>query len=186
MRLKNVFPIFFVCSVVIVLFLSGVNAGSFDFNADDELGDVSNSDVDIVSASIREDGDNFIFTLEVLGSIVTSDEDYRYIFEINSGENVWFYNDLSFVFEPSSVICSHVVDGNTVTITVPKSALEEVTVPWSVNATALIYSKSIKDSAVMELYKPKSSTDNSSPGFELIIVISALLLFILAHKRAFN
>ena len=199
--------------IIMVLFSINVVAGDYDLQGTDPTGDVKDlqdngnfttayPDLDITSATVEEDGDNVIFTLQVLGEIVPNNSSIRYVFRIESQEasgfvDLYFKNPYKcYVFRQSpylKVDCTYELDGGKVTITAPKTAFDDVSTPWDVTAIAKVYLS--KDIIIDELElsydvpseddtggdgdSGSSSSTGSLPSFDAITIIIGLFMAIL-------
>jgi len=196
----------------IILFLLSVNAsaGSYDLEGTDPTGDVKDledggnftsnyPELDIISAKVEEDGNNVVFTLQVLGEIVPNNSSIRYVFRIQSEDtsdyvDLFFKNPyLSYVYRQKpylKVDCEYELNADTVVITAPKTAFEDVITPWDVTAKAKVYTS--KDVIIDQLalsYETdeddtggvddaNGSTDDI-PSFEAITIIIGLFMAVL-------
>jgi hypothetical protein len=197
--------------IFIMVFSGIVVAGDYDFEADDGIGDVvillsgkntaDYPEIDIESAKIEEQGDNVIFTLEVVGSI----EDqfgYWYYFDLESvgdpaqTKKVWYQDKYGFTYGTSTEnYVENSTDDGILTMVVPKNYISDVTTPWNVTANAEIQGQYL-DSAVLsspstngdgdgdgDTTDGNGKKDGGTPGFEIITVILASLVFILIWQR---
>ncbi len=193
--------------IIFILFIGSALAGSYDMQGTDPTNDVKDLEnggiltsdypnLDIISAAVEENGDNIVFTLTVLGEIVPNDSNIRYVFRITSDEtsnyvDLYFKNPyLSYVFRMDpylKVDCTYVLNGDTVVITAPKTAFDDVSTPWSVTAKAKVYVSQDKVLDELVLSYETDSTDGSSsssstsnlPSFEAITIIIVLFMAIL-------
>jgi len=206
----RIYKIIFFCLLAYFITSTSVLAGQYDFEGTDPTGDVKDllnngnftsnyQDLDITYAKVEDNGDNLVFTLQVLGKIIPDNSIIRYIFlvkSVGSSEYVelLFKNPyLSYVFRKIpylSVDCEFELNDNEVVISAPKSAFADIGLPWEVTAKAKIYE--VKDKFLDELLLSSASDDNGNggnvdsngnseeiPSFEAIIIIIAEFMAVL-------
>jgi hypothetical protein len=200
MKITLLFRTILFLSILLIVFSNGCLAEILLFEANDEIGDVSNEDVDIVYANITEHEDNYVFYMQVSGKFNSSDlKEYRYIFKINEIDKVWFSNNLAYLYDPFFE-CDYTLDSDKLTIYVPKTELVGLKTPWEVIATATIYQDSIQDQLDLEnIYDSiDNSTDdsdndnirnndseNNTPGFEFILLILILVAIVIFKRKKY-
>ncbi|MCX6667875.1 MAG: hypothetical protein NTV74_06555 [Euryarchaeota archaeon] len=190
----------FICFLTTTAF-----AGSYDYKGTDVTDDVKNLEdgtftlaypnIDITSAKVWNDSENIIFSLTVK-EIISPDNytiSYRFLIEsLNTSERAGvFFTDYSYAFVHSggnpSIECENTVNDNTLTITAPKTAFKNVTLPWNITAYADIYplqgGANYEDWVTLENYTPPKPSQ--TPGFEMAAVVLALLVVIMLLKKQF-
>jgi hypothetical protein len=210
--MKKTYLMIILGCIYIMIFSGIAAAGDYDYKADDTVGDVDNTDIDITHAKVGEDNNNIIFTLKVVGTINSADWETKYYFSIvstNNSKNPMIYClpyfDTCYLWEDYSTISNHYynIENNILNITVPKSNLSDYPVPWEITAYAEM-SGGVNDTTNLEKYTPDTNGDGNGdgdgdgdtgdskekdkglPGFEMITVILASLVAILIWKRRFS
>jgi len=185
----------FACiSILSIICVCNAKDLSYNFEKKDEIGDVEDivkgnylcyPNVDIASAAVKENDSDLIFSLRVDGNIVKGNSSIWYLFRITSANTtveVIYSNNFSYVynFKAGMVIgtCEFSIEDGNLEISVPKSYLQNLALPWNVTAYAEVYGK-YKDIVILEPYQKKSK---KTPGFELTILISALSTVYLATR----
>lgn len=206
-------------SVVLFLTTTTVLAGPYDFEGTDSTDDVQDlvdngnftseyPDLDITFAKVEEKGDNLIFTLQVKRNIVPDNSSIRYNFlieSVNTSDSIevlFMSSYKAYVYreEPFfKVDCSDTYtisdDAATVNVTAPKTAFENISLPWNVTAKARVYTTRDEylDELILEPYVPQDTNGDTTgggddsekgiPGFETIAVVVASLIAVILWRK---
>jgi len=165
--------------------------------------------VDITNAKIEESGNDLIFTLDVNG-VIEDSEKIRYIFTVKSVDDetnykgVWYTNGNGYLYKDSIELdLNPVVENGKLTVSVPTASLSDVSLDWEVTVKAEIQGK-FKDEVILEAPSggdgdgdgdtgdgdgngdgdgDVDTGDGNTPGFELLAILSAFAIFIIARKK---
>lgn len=196
---KTCFTVVISYAVVFFLTITAL-AGSYDYEGTDSADDVKDTendtftslypDIDITFAKVEETGDNLTLTLQVKGNIVDDNYDTFYNFVIDSIDSsdyiLILFRNYSGAYTKSGdsiIYFDNTTEGNTLTITVPKTTFEDITLPWNVSANAAtnVGENRLFDEVILK--SPTTSRADNTLLYIIMVIILILLITTILLRR---